>query len=152
MEHIPGNSFDKHVYYSKVSEDITGKSFIFETLLALATETVECYRSDFYHDAVFISGLKMDKAFTFYYLFGDTGTTIISKGQSNLSPEGLALQCRKYSRPFVYRVELISPEKKDSIAWTIRYTCLATDKEDLPAYNERVSFNYGALCDQRKPS
>jgi hypothetical protein len=150
MEHIIGKSFEKRVFWSYEQEEIGSKAFIFDALLSIASDTVTSYRSDFYHDAFFLENLKMDKSLEFFYLFGDTGTTIIHKGQSNLSPLSLAMQCRKYSRPFVYKVELITPQKEDSTAWTIRFTCLATDQEDLPAYNERASFNYAALYEQRK--
>ena len=149
FDHIPGKSFDKTVYWSEERKEIAGKAFIFETLLSLANETVQSYRSDFYHDAFFLENLTMDKALTFFYCFGESGTTIIRKGESNLSPESLAMQCRKYGRPFVYKIELITPAM-NSMAWTVRYTCLANNDMPMPPYNERISFNSSAVYAQRK--
>lgn len=151
MLHTVNTSYTKTTYFSDESNQVQCKSTLFEIMLTLAQDTVDSFKSDFYHDAIFLYKLDTSKPFEFYFLFGDTGTTIIRKGESGLSAQALAMQCRKYSRPFVYKVELLAPIKPESIAWEIVCTCLATDKEELPSYNERISFNYSALYDQNTP-
>lgn len=143
--HIVNNVHTKTVYFSEESKQVDCKSVMFGLMVELAQETVESFHSDFYYDAIFIEKLVLDHAMEFYFLFGESGTNIVyEKDSSGLSPYNLAMSLRKYSRPFVYKVEVQPKGNWDSKAWVLRFTCLATDKEVLPAYNYNASFNAGA--------
>jgi hypothetical protein len=141
MEHVLHNVISKTVYWSETTKQVECKSFLFETLINLAQSTVKSYQSDFYYDATYIQGLVIDKPIEFYYLFGDTGTTLIEKGEVKLSTLDLAMSCRKYSRPFVYKIEVLRAKTWDYLAWIIQATCISTDKESLPEYNYNASYN-----------
>ena len=134
MLHVINSIQDRVVYFTDEIKQVDCKSIMFDMMLTLAQDTVECYRSDFYHDAIFLKNLVLDKPTEFYYLFGSSGTTIVHQGESNLSPQALAMSLRKYSREIVYKVELMEVPSWDGKVWKVVFTCLATDKEVLPPY------------------
>jgi hypothetical protein len=51
------------------------KAIIFEKMMELALPIVKHYRSDFYHDAMYLNNLE-DRPTVFYYAIRETGTSI----------------------------------------------------------------------------
>lgn len=59
---------------------VNGRSLIFEQMLKMSEERLEHYRSDLYHDAMFLNELELPKEgeeVVFWYGVRPTGTTII---------------------------------------------------------------------------
>lgn len=87
---------------------LENKAFIWEVLYLLGKDIIVCYRSDLYHDAMYVSKLE-PVVQTFYYLIGESGTTIVDKPDSNgLSARYTALACRKYNRPYLFECSIIT--------------------------------------------
>jgi hypothetical protein len=51
------------------------RAIIFEKMMELALPIVKSYRSDLYHDAIFLENLE-NRPTVFYYMIRETGTTI----------------------------------------------------------------------------
>lgn len=116
------------LHYSPSLGELEQKSLLWQELYFLAKDVVQAYYCDFYHDMAYLESVKITKSHTFYYLYGDTGTTIVDKSDSFATPERNALACRRYTRPYVYRIEIVQPLEPYSQQWPVFFTMLANEQ------------------------
>lgn len=97
---LPAIHHDKNIRIHNGELDTTSKACIWQALEHLTTGIVLSYRSDLYHDALFVQKLQPIPQ-CWYYLIGDNGTTITESSQD-------VRMVRKHGRPYVFCCELVA--------------------------------------------
>lgn len=114
------------IHYDPSVRDFSQRGYIWNALYTVAHDVVECYLTDFYHDALYVAdkGKLPAQECTFYSLYGSTGTHILDRADKYYSLESFALKLRHYDRPYVWKCQLLKPQSEYSSYWTFRMECI----------------------------